>query len=481
MQTKSRPDLIEAETASAPPRWTAARNYRRLTVAVALTDISAFLGAILLAALVRRGHVVLPSGRLRFFGVLLVAQVGVFAAFRLYSISRLSPAEEFRRLIGATTVSSLAIVILAFWLNRNPAHLWVILSWAFALALVLTLRRLWHRFLMEARRRGRLAFRTLIVGEGPEAEHLEETFAARYLGFRVVGQVSSRSATPEATRRSPFGLVGKIQRAIWDTQADCLFVASTSVSSEEMASVARAARLEGVEVRLSANISNIASTRLAVQPIGSMMALTLKPVKLTGLQAVTKRAIDICVSLGVMILGFPVFGAIALAVKLESKGALFYRQQRVGRHSIPFEILKFRTMVNGADKMLDGLRHLNEVPAPLFKLRRDPRVTTVGRFLRRYSLDELPQLWNVLKGEMSVVGPRPSLPAEVALYDEWQLERLEVLPGVTGLGQINGRSDLDFDDTVRLDLFYIENWSPAFDLYIMARTIPAMLSRRGAY
>jgi lipopolysaccharide/colanic/teichoic acid biosynthesis glycosyltransferase len=144
-------------------------------------------------------------------------------------------------------------------------------------------------------------------------------------------------------------------------------------------------------------------------------------------------------------------------------------------------MLKFRTMVAGADAMLESLRDQNEATGPLFKLRDDPRITRVGRLLRRFSLDELPQFWNVLRGDMSVVGPRPPLPAEVALYEDWHYGRLEVRPGITGLWQVRGRSHLPFDDYVRLDLYYIENWSLAFDLFILLKTVPAVLSGRGAF
>ena len=144
-------------------------------------------------------------------------------------------------------------------------------------------------------------------------------------------------------------------------------------------------------------------------------------------------------------------------------------------------MLKFRTMVVGAESMLDGLREQNEATGPLFKLRRDPRVTRVGRFLRRWSLDELPQLWNVLTGDMSLVGPRPALPVEVDAYEDWHLDRLQVPPGITGLWQVKGRSDLPFDDYVRLDLFYIENWSVGYDMYILAKTLPAVFAGRGAF
>jgi exopolysaccharide biosynthesis polyprenyl glycosylphosphotransferase len=196
---------------------------------------------------------------------------------------------------------------------------------------------------------------------------------------------------------------------------------------------------------------------------------------------VAKRVYDLAfASLG-MLLTLPLWIAIALLVKLTSPGPIFFRQRRVGHRGRPFTILKFRTMRVGADEMLAELRALNEADGPLFKLRDDPRVTRVGRWLRRWSFDELPQLFNVVRGDMSLVGPRPPLPEEVREYEEWQFDRLEVPPGITGLWQISGRSDLSFDEYVRLDLFYIENWSLAYDFFIVAKTIPVLLSKRGAY
>ncbi len=160
---------------------------------------------------------------------------------------------------------------------------------------------------------------------------------------------------------------------------------------------------------------------------------------------------------------------------------MLFRQARVGMHRQPFTVLKFRTMVREAELQLADLAGRNEADGPLFKLRDDPRITRVGRLLRRYSLDELPQLFNVLKGEMSLVGPRPPLPTEVARYEDWQLDRLEVRPGITGLWQVSGRSELSFDEYVRLDLFYIENWSMLYDLFVVAKTVPILLLPRGAY
>jgi lipopolysaccharide/colanic/teichoic acid biosynthesis glycosyltransferase len=181
-----------------------------------------------------------------------------------------------------------------------------------------------------------------------------------------------------------------------------------------------------------------------------------------------------------MLIGLPVFALVALMVRLSSRGPIFFRQERVGYHGGPFTVLKFRTMVADAEEQLDGLMDQNEATGPLFKIKRDPRVTSVGRFLRKWSLDELPQLWNVLVGDMSLVGPRPPLAREVAQYEDWMMSRLEVRPGLTGLWQVSGRSDLPFEDYVRLDLFYIENWSLAYDLFIIAKTVPSLATGRGA-
>ncbi len=196
---------------------------------------------------------------------------------------------------------------------------------------------------------------------------------------------------------------------------------------------------------------------------------------------IIKRVMDmIGASLLLLFLLLPM-ALIALLVKLSSPGPVIFRQCRVGRHGKLFTAYKFRTMRVGAELEVEQLRHLNEATEPLFKIRNDPRLTPVGQALRRLSFDELPQLWNVLRGDMSLVGPRPALPAELAQYEDWHKKRLEVLQGATGLWQVSGRSELTFDEMVKLDLYYIENWSPWLDLKILLQTIPTMLTARGAY
>jgi exopolysaccharide biosynthesis polyprenyl glycosylphosphotransferase len=211
------------------------------------------------------------------------------------------------------------------------------------------------------------------------------------------------------------------------------------------------------------------------------MALSVNALRLTRGQAIAKRVFDVVLSAAGLLLIWPLLLAVAIAIKLGDGGPVLFRQQRVGLQRRTFTLLKFRTMVPRAELLRAELLSRNEADGPLFKVREDPRVTRIGRWLRRFSIDELPQLLNVLKGEMSLVGPRPPLVGEVDAYEDWQLDRLEVRPGITGLWQVSGRSDLSFDEYVRLDLFYIENWSLAYDLFIVAKTVPLLLFPKGAY
>ncbi len=198
-------------------------------------------------------------------------------------------------------------------------------------------------------------------------------------------------------------------------------------------------------------------------------------------QAASKRAIDITAAVVLLILLAPVLALIALAIRLDSRGPAIFRQTRLGKNSRPFTFYKFRGMVDEAEALQAEIEHLNEADGPIFKMRDDPRITRVGRFLRTTSLDELPQLWNVLKGEMSLVGPRPPIPSEVARYEPWQGNRLLVRGGITGLWQVSGRSELSFDEMVRLDVEYITTWSLWLDMGIIFKTFAAVFSTKGAY
>jgi len=236
----------------------------------------------------------------------------------------------------------------------------------------------------------------------------------------------------------------------------------------------------GVHVDVVSSVLDISPRRIHAHALGPASALEVAPIARTGWRPVAKRAFDVVVAGLLLLLALPVLVVAAVAVKLGSPGPVLFRQERVGRHGRRFEVLKLRTMVVDAEARLDEVAHLNEADGPLFKITEDPRVTRVGRFLRRTSIDELPQLVNVLRNEMSLVGPRPALPREVEAWAPSLHQRLRVQPGITGMWQVSGRSAASFDTYERLDLWYVDNWSLVTDLAVLARTVPVVLFGRGA-
>jgi exopolysaccharide biosynthesis polyprenyl glycosylphosphotransferase len=237
----------------------------------------------------------------------------------------------------------------------------------------------------------------------------------------------------------------------------------------------------GVAYRVAPDLYELSFDRVDVQQISGVPLIGLKEVSLRGWNLALKRTVDVGLVLLTAPLTLPLTLLLIGLIRLDSPGAALFRQVRVGKDGVPFACYKFRTMVRDAEQRKAELTRLNEADGPLFKIRHDPRVTRVGRFLRQSSLDELPQLWNVLRGEMSLVGPRPALPDEVACYEPWHRRRLEVTPGLTGLWQVLGRSNTTFDEMVRLDIYYAENWSVGMDLRLLLMTVPAVLLGRGAY
>jgi exopolysaccharide biosynthesis polyprenyl glycosylphosphotransferase len=241
--------------------------------------------------------------------------------------------------------------------------------------------------------------------------------------------------------------------------------------------------LEGLNVRaiVVPSLTDVSSERLKVRPVAGLPLVHVDAPRAVHASHWAKRAFDIVGSLGLMVLLSPVLLATAIAVKFHDGGPVLFRQTRIGRDGRPFSCLKFRSMVMEAERLLSDLEVNHERSSVLFKMVDDPRVTRPGKLIRRLSIDELPQLWNVLRGQMSLVGPRPPLPHEAASYGSDMRRRLRVRPGMTGLWQVSGRSDLSWDETVRLDLYYVDNWSMVQDLNILVRTVSAVLGSRGAY
>ena len=239
---------------------------------------------------------------------------------------------------------------------------------------------------------------------------------------------------------------------------------------------------QGIIVRLRTEMSNLHVARSYIDQLEGLAVLTIQSGPPDSWRLVVKRLFDIVVSAGVLIALAPLLIAVSLLIKLESRGPIFFTQERVGYNKRRFKILKFRTMVAGSDQQQQALEHLNEADGPVFKIKNDPRITRVGKFLRRFSIDELPQLVNVLRGDMSLVGPRPLPVRDVERIElRWHKRRFSIKPGITCLWQVNGRSEIGFDDWVRMDLEYIDRWSLALDLRILLKTLPAVLQGPGAY
>jgi len=256
---------------------------------------------------------------------------------------------------------------------------------------------------------------------------------------------------------------------------------SHTVAGEALRSLAWQLEGTGVQLVVAPAVTQVAGPRIVIRPIAGLPLLQVDEPELSGGQRLLKETFDRIAAALMLVLLSPVLLVLALVVRTGSRGPALYRQVRVGRDGREFTMLKFRTMVRGADTQVDELADLNESDGVLFKIRDDPRTTRNGRWMRRHSLDELPQLWNVLVGQMSIVGPRPPLPSEVQRYGTDAQRRLLVKPGMSGLWQVSGRAELSWEESVRLDLYYVENWSPALDAQILWRTFGAVLRGRGAY
>jgi exopolysaccharide biosynthesis polyprenyl glycosylphosphotransferase len=277
------------------------------------------------------------------------------------------------------------------------------------------------------------------------------------------------------------GSAREIAAVVAEHRVETVVIASSAFDHDVLARMIAELRDEDVDVHISSGLFEVLTSRVVVSEVAGVPLITVKGISLSAGNLLVKRTFDLVVSGAIVLIGMPVWLLLALLVWGTSPGPVFYSQTRVGRSGRRFGMLKFRSMYRDADQRVTELAELNEASGPLFKMKDDPRVTPVGKWMRKFSLDEFPQLLNVLRGEMSLVGPRPPLPCEVENYSSGDWRRLEVMPGMTGMWQVSGRSSLTFDEMVRLDLFYIENWSVALDISLMFRTIPAVLLARGAY
>lgn len=408
---------------------------------------------------------------------LLLAATGTYRRHRFLGL-----ADEARHTGLAALLLTLGFLSLLYFLPqyRRPDHAFLAVLFPLQFALAIGGRTVLRQAVGALRRRGLNRCRVLVVGSGEAAER----FAADVLshpewGIDLVGFLNGQDKR-EVLGYSVLGPVHWLPGILAEEVVDEVVIAQPGASLAEIGSLVAVCEEQGKAVHVAAGavIPTRYSTRRAAEIAGTPVVSFL-PGPTESLQLAVKRAIDILGAVVALVLAAPFLPAIALAIKLDSPGPVFFVQERVGLHGRRFRMVKFRTMVADAEERLREVAALNEMSGPVFKVRDDPRVTRVGRFLRRMSLDELPQLWNVLKGEMSLVGPRPPLPREVARYDVRQRRRLSVKPGLTCLWQVSGRNNVPFERWVELDLEYIDSWNLWLDIKILARTLPAVLGMTG--
>ena len=471
-------------------RWT----HLLPSVAAVVVDLLVMTGVTLAAAYGRM--------RLPFFNAVgdvdnLVAIVGVpivlgwVAAIALtggYAAHVLAAgATEYKLVVRGTMVAAGTTGVVCFLMKFQFSRGFFFLLIIFGVPALLLGRFVLRRVTHALRRRGHLASRVVVAGSAAQVDEVARVLnRERWLGYHVVGAVVPATESAEQTPGGVeiLGTTARTAAVVADTGCEIvLFAGGAVASAQQMRRAAWELADSPVKIMLVPGLTDVASDRVRVRPAAGLQLMELEGPRAQAATRVSKRLFDVVGAGLLLVLSSPLLIGTAIAIKVHDRGPVLFRQQRVGRNGDLFDCYKFRSMVIGADAMVATVAAENKHAEDhvLFKAEQDPRVTRPGRLIRRFSLDETPQFLNVLRGEMSLVGPRPPLPGEVERYTDDVRRRLAVRPGMTGLWQVSGRSDLSWEDSVRLDLYYVDNWSIVQDLVILARTMLAVLSSRGAY
>ncbi len=401
----------------------------------------------------------------------------------------------YRRLAGGTLDGSLAVaravtvamavvIVMGTVLQQTSvSRLAYVYAWALMILGILAGRVARGALLARAYRQGRGVRNVIVLGATPAGKMVMQNVAICLgRGYRLLGFVDEHGEAPRRFGRfAKLGSAAELHELLAAHAVDELIVALPAASHARIAAILAHCGDRGVAVKLVPDLFDLRLSRVRLDSVVGIPIIDVQAERANRAGAALKRTLDLAVAGLALVVAAPLMAATALAIRLDSPGPVLFRQERLGKDGRPFTILKFRSMRTDAERQLALLREHNEASGPIFKMRRDPRVTRVGRVIRTLSIDEAPQLWNVLRGEMSLVGPRPPLAHEVAAYEEWHRRRLESTPGITCLWGVSGRSKLDFDEMVMLDLYYIDNWSLGLDLRILLRTALTLLRPSGAY
>jgi exopolysaccharide biosynthesis polyprenyl glycosylphosphotransferase len=479
------PAIVPRSARLTEPQWVAVYRWAALG-----GDLLAGVLGVSIALVTRFGYQV-GGGYLMFGSLLPLAWVAGVALSKGYEPRFFGAGpDEFRSILRSGAALTAVVAIVSYATKSEIARGFVVLAIPATVLLALLLRYGLRRDLSRHRYRGRCMRRVLVVGRNGQAANLSEHLEKRPSdGFRVVATCRPRGDGRPGNWETDELMLGPdeldeadIMAAVDRHAVDVVAVASDpDLAGQSLRRLSWALEQRGVELIVSPGIIEVAGPRISVRPVAGLSLLHLERPSASGGPHLLKSVFDRVLGLALVIVLSPLLIGLALAVRLTSRGPLLFVQHRVGRAGNEFKMLKFRSMYVDAEQRLGDLHALSDGNAVLFKLRDDPRVTGLGKLLRRFSLDELPQLINVLRGEMSLVGPRPPLPQEVALYAADDTRRMLVKPGLTGLWQVSGRSDLSWEESVRLDLRYVDNWSMTLDLLILWKTVRAVVLGSGAY
>ncbi len=395
--------------------------------------------------------------------------------------------DEYARVVRSGLVLTAALAIVSFSFDLRLARGYVIIAVPLATVADVAARYVYRQFLHRSWSRGERLHRVILVGHARSVADMTRRLRHEsHHGLGIIGACLPPGGGSEVSAGLPpvYGTFEDVAAAVSLSGADTVVVLSCpEIDGPALRRLAWQLERDEIDLIVASTLVDVAGDRTTIRPVDGLPMLHVEHPRLKGSARLVKAAFDRVGALVLLTLSAPVLATVATLVMFgpRGRGPAVFRQERVGKDGRPFVLYKFRTMVVNAEARLPKLRDLNDTDGELFKMRNDPRVTPVGRWLRRYSLDELPQLVNVLKGDMSLVGPRPPLAKEVAGYPADMRRRLVVKPGLTGLWQVSGRSDLSWDESIRLDLTYVENWSLAMDLAILARTVSAVIRSSGAY
>lgn len=420
--------------------------------------------------------------------IFIIVALFIFYINKLYNWDNIYRGSGYAvRIIRSIIIDIIIIILIGSLFNRFTfSRIWLALLTVLSLLTIL-ISRLFIEFITQIiLKKIGINSKTAIVGIGENGRRIEDTFNRRsFWGYDIAGYIDKKDRVEKDKKyASGFNILGyteNIKEVIIANNIQRVIISGLEYKYSETLEIIEQLKGMDVSILLFPGFFEFSIKRMAVREISGIPLMQVANIGFFGINLFLKNMVDYILG-GVIFLFFiPIYLVVGLMIKIDSPGPVFYKQKRYTKKCKEFYIYKFRTMFTDADKRLEEIKHLNEADGPLFKIKNDPRITNVGRFLRKFSIDELPQIINVLRGELSLVGPRPPIPAEVEQYDEWEMKRLDVKQGITGLWQISGRSELNFEEMTRLDLYYIQNWSIGMDIMIILKTIPAILFGKGAY